>query len=76
MYCRVPSALLIISLKKKNIIVCVILVSFLPRILIFILQYFPNVLAGKIAVYACAAEDDRSLTVGRAGAAGGSSYLA
>jgi hypothetical protein len=37
---------------------------------------FPNVLVGKIAEYACAAAVDRSLTVGRAGAAGGSSYLA
>jgi hypothetical protein len=37
---------------------------------------FPNVLASKIAVYACAAAVDRSLTVGWAGAAGGSSCLA
>jgi len=62
---------LIISLQNTTRI----LVPFLPRILIFILQYFPNVLASKIAEYACAAAVDRSLTVGRAGAAGDSSNL-
>jgi hypothetical protein len=34
------------STEHNYNIVFVVLVTFLPRILIFILQYFPNVLAG------------------------------